>query len=179
MSSEPSRRSGDGRRGLERESLGTPGPRSRRANAFDGYDRSSEAQGSEWLPGYGRRGEGDSGRRGGTTARGHAGGSARGRFTGKGPKGYQRSDERIREDVSDLLERDGDLDASEIVVEVRVGEVTLEGTVPDRPSKRLAEDLIEDVSGVKQVHNRLRIAANGEASKPSGERPSGERPSGS
>ena len=81
----------------------------------------------------------------------------RGRFTGKGPKGYQRSDDRIREDVSDALERDGELDASDVEVIVAGGEVTLEGTVPDRRSKRRAEDLIEDLPGVKEVHNRLRV----------------------
>jgi hypothetical protein len=81
----------------------------------------------------------------------------RGRFSGKGPKGYQRSDDRIKEDVSDLLEREGELDASEIEVQVSSGEVTLTGTVSDRFAKRLAEDLIEDLPGVKQVHNRLRV----------------------
>ena len=81
----------------------------------------------------------------------------RGQFTGRGPKGYQRSDDRVREDVSDALERDGEVDASEIVVTVASGEVTLEGTVPDRKSKRRAEDLIEDLSGVKEVHNHLRV----------------------
>jgi hypothetical protein len=40
---------------------------------------------------------------------------------------------------------------------VASGEVTLEGTVPDRESKRLAEDLAEGIPGVKQVQNRLRV----------------------
>ena len=35
--------------------------------------------------------------------------------------------------------------------------ITLEGTVPDRWMKRMAEDVAEDTAGVKQVHNRLRI----------------------
>jgi hypothetical protein len=88
--------------------------------------------------------------------------SSRGQFSGKGPKGYRRSDERVREDVSEVLERNGDLDASEIEVAVASGEVTLAGSVTDRWAKRLAEDLIEDVPGVKQVHNRLRV---GEAAR--------------
>ena len=108
----------------------------RPADRFDGSDRSSESG----RP-YGRPGQG----------------FTRGRFTGKGPKGYKRSDDRIKEDVSEALSRDGDLDASEIEVIVVSGEVTLEGTVPDRESKRLAEDLAEDLPGVKQVQNRLRI----------------------
>jgi osmotically-inducible protein OsmY len=49
----------------------------------------------------------------------------------------------------------GYLDASEIEVEVTQDEVTLSGTVPDRRSKRLAEDLAASVRGVWDVHNRL------------------------
>ena len=84
-------------------------------------------------------------------------GRNRGRFTGRGPKGYIRSDDRIREDVSDRLEQHGEIDASEIEVRVSGGEVTLEGTVEDRRTKRLAEDLVENCPGVKQVHNRIRV----------------------
>ena len=87
--------------------------------------------------------------------------STRGRFTGRGPKGYTRSDERIREDVSDRLEQHGEIDATDIEVRVANGEVTLEGTVEDRWMKRLAEDLVEDCPGVKQVNNRIRIHGNG------------------
>jgi osmotically-inducible protein OsmY len=88
-------------------------------------------------------------------------GRTRGRYTGRGPKGYIRSDDRIREDVSDRLEQHGEIDASEIVVVVEAAEVTLEGIVPDRQTKRLAEDVAEESPGVKQVHNRLRIQGNG------------------
>lgn len=84
-------------------------------------------------------------------------GDGTGRHAGKGPKGYRRSDERIRETVSEVLARDGDLDASEIEVSVNEGEVTLEGSVPNRWSKRLAEDLIYVQPGVRDVHNRLRV----------------------
>jgi osmotically-inducible protein OsmY len=81
----------------------------------------------------------------------------RGPHSGRGPKGYQRSDERVREDVHDALTRDGDLDASQITVEVKDAEVTLEGSVSDRHAIRVAEDLSEDMPGVRDVHNRLRI----------------------
>jgi osmotically-inducible protein OsmY len=75
---------------------------------------------------------------------------------GKGPKGYVRSDERIREDVCDRLSDDDEVDASEISVSVKDGEVTLEGSVTDRHSKHRAEDIAESVSGVRDVTNRLR-----------------------
>ena len=81
----------------------------------------------------------------------------RGQFTGIGPKGYQRTDERIREDVCDRLTQAGDLDASEIEVAVRDGEVTLTGTVAERRLKREAEDISEECSGVRNVKNEIRI----------------------
>ena len=80
----------------------------------------------------------------------------RGEHRGKGPKGYKRSDDRIREDVCDRLSDDDELDASEITVTVKGGEVTLEGTVEDRRAKQRAEDLAEAVSGVRDVDNKLR-----------------------
>jgi BON domain-containing protein len=75
---------------------------------------------------------------------------------GKGPKGYTRSDERIREDVCDRLSDDDEVDARDITVTVKSAEVILEGTVNDRRSKHRAEDIAESVSGVKEVTNHLR-----------------------
>jgi hypothetical protein len=83
--------------------------------------------------------------------------SDRGRFAGRGPKGWQRPDERIREDINERLTEHPEIDASEIEVQVRAGEVTLTGTVDDRHAKRMAEDLAERVSGVKDVHNNIRV----------------------
>lgn len=80
-----------------------------------------------------------------------------GAMSGKGPKGYTRSDERIREEVCDCLTDDPHLDASEIDVQVKAGEVTMSGTVDSRGAKRHAEDLIEHLSGVKHVQNNLRV----------------------
>jgi osmotically-inducible protein OsmY len=76
---------------------------------------------------------------------------------GRGPKGYQRSDARITEDVNDRLTDDPHLDASEIEVSVTGREVTLTGTVNSRFEKRHAEDLAESVSGVSHVQNNLRV----------------------
>lgn len=81
----------------------------------------------------------------------------RGEHFGKGPKGYRRSDERIREDVCDRLAQDDELDASEIIVTTTNGEVTLEGAVPDRYSKHRAEDIVDSISGVVDIHNRLKV----------------------
>lgn len=75
---------------------------------------------------------------------------------GRGPKGYVRSDERIREDVCDRLSDDDEIDARDITVTVKGGEVILEGTAIDRRTKHRAEDVAESVSGVKEVTNHLR-----------------------
>ena len=76
---------------------------------------------------------------------------------GRGPKGYTRSDDRIREDVNDRLTDDHFLDASEVEVRVANGEVTLTGHVAHRDAKRRAEDLADHVAGVKHVQNNLRV----------------------
>ncbi|HEX2061374.1 MAG TPA: BON domain-containing protein [Thermoanaerobaculia bacterium] len=78
-------------------------------------------------------------------------------YRGRGPKNYQRSDERIREDVCERLTMDHDVDASDVEVNVADGVVTLSGSVSDRRAKRLAEDLCESVRGVKDVQNDLRV----------------------
>ena len=80
---------------------------------------------------------------------------------GRGPKGYARSDERVREDVSDRLTEDPHIDASEIDLSVSSGEVTLNGTVEHRWAKRHAEDITEGVSGVRHVQNNLRVREAG------------------
>jgi osmotically-inducible protein OsmY len=76
---------------------------------------------------------------------------------GKGPKSYRRSEDRIKEDVCDRLTDDDMLDATGIDVEVHGDEVTLNGTVNNRMQKRRAEDLVESVSGVRNVENRLKV----------------------
>ncbi len=76
---------------------------------------------------------------------------------GRGPRNYQRSNERIREDINDRLTQHGQLDATNIDVRVENGEVWLTGTVDGRRAKRLAEDVADSVTGVKDVHNELKI----------------------
>lgn len=115
--------------------------------------------------GYGRRnnqdwGTSSGGMSSGSSSYGQSGSQSTGRYAGRGPQGYQRSDDRIREDVNERLTWHGELDATHINVSVENGEVTLEGKVEDRQQKRTAEDCAYEVSGVKDVHNRLGIDRN-------------------
>jgi hypothetical protein len=78
-------------------------------------------------------------------------------YTGRGPKDYRRSDDRIREEVCDVFTDDWRLDASDITVKVEGTEVTLTGTVGTRDQKRRAEELAERIRGVGDVHNNIRV----------------------
>ncbi|HEY3585111.1 MAG TPA: BON domain-containing protein, partial [Casimicrobiaceae bacterium] len=78
-----------------------------------------------------------------------------------GPKGYERSDERLKEDVSERMYA-GDWDTSDVSVEVESGVVTLDGTVDDRQTKYMLEEMVDNIPGVKDVENRLRIRRGGE-----------------
>jgi osmotically-inducible protein OsmY len=86
---------------------------------------------------------------------------AEGRYRGHGPRGYRRSDDRIRDDVNDRLTDDPYVDASDVDVRVENGEVTLTGTVDSRMVRRRAEDVAETVSGVSHVQNNLRVRQQG------------------
>lgn len=77
-----------------------------------------------------------------------------GRFIGRGPKGYTRSDERLREEVCDRLTA-VDLDVSEVEVTVKNAEVTFTGTVQDRWTKHAVEDIADHVLGVREIHNQV------------------------
>ncbi len=86
-----------------------------------------------------------------------AGGRGDGKFRGRGPRNYQRSDERVREEVCDRLTDNEWLDASDVEVSIAAGEVVLTGTVDSRYAKRLAENIAESVTGVVNVQNSLRV----------------------
>jgi hypothetical protein len=79
-------------------------------------------------------------------------------YRGRGPKGYRRSDEMIKDDVSEALYRSTEVDASYIEVSVSNGHVTLKGSVQDRLQKKLAERAIENLAGVDDVFNELKIS---------------------
>ncbi len=85
----------------------------------------------------------------------------RGPYAGYGPRGYLRSDARIQEEVCDLLTAHGGIDATDIEVSVQDGEVTLQGTVDSRETKRMAGQAVDSIYGVRDVHNELRIRRPG------------------
>lgn len=105
---------------------------------------------SRWVP-EGPGGPGEMG------TMGNMGTMGRGTHYGRGPRNWRRSDDRIEEDVNDVLTRHPGIDASDVEVKVSNGEVTLDGEVPDRQQKRLAEDIAESVLGVSDVHNNLKV----------------------
>ena len=83
--------------------------------------------------------------------------NAKPNHAGKGPKGYRRSDDRIKEDVSEALFQNYNVDATDIEVSVTNGCVYLRGHVDSREAKRTAELCVEGISGVEDVQNELRI----------------------
>lgn len=74
-----------------------------------------------------------------------------------GPKGYKRSDERIRDEVCERMARDGYVDVRDVEVIVESGIVTLRGSVAMKLDRRRLEDLVADVWGVEDIHNDLRV----------------------
>jgi hypothetical protein len=140
-----------------------------------GWRQRSGERGS-WSQGYGGQGSWGQGQPEGWSQSGGQGFGQQGRFgsgprsfyyeevwlipgphTGRGPQGYQRSDQRIEEDVCERLSQHGQLDASGIQVAVNNGEVTLNGIVDSRQDKRMAEDMLDAIPGVKDIHNQLRV----------------------
>ena len=55
--------------------------------------------------------------------------------------GYDSSDDRLVQEINDHLTQHGYIDASEIVVTVKDGDVTLEGSVPDEDQKKYVEEV--------------------------------------
>jgi hypothetical protein len=75
-----------------------------------------------------------------------------------GLRGYRRPDESLAREIHEILTKDPELDATDIEVEVEGGAVTLTGEVESSDAKLLAEELVESTPGVREIHNRLRIA---------------------
>lgn len=75
----------------------------------------------------------------------------------RGPKGYKRSDERIRDDICERLMYRDDLDVENVSIEVKEGRVRLDGEVPERRMKHEIEDICDSVFGVQDVENNIRV----------------------
>jgi HSP20 family molecular chaperone IbpA len=76
----------------------------------------------------------------------------------------RRSDFSILEDVVQILARHAEIDASDINIIVDQGEVVLTGTVPEQQMKYLAQDVTEQIAGVRKIVNQLRKASTPERS---------------
>ena len=112
---------------------------------------------------YGGYGQGDMGT--GTGQGGQSWGNwgqsgVMGRSQHRGPKGYQRSDERLKEDICERLIARWDIDSSEVSVDVQNGKVMLEGTVPDRRMRHEIENLVDDCYGVQDIENQVRVQSS-------------------
>ena len=75
------------------------------------------------------------------------------------PRGYKRSDELIRDEICKRLAMTQEIDATDVEVIVKDGEVTLKGLVDDRFSKRIVEDITETTFGVRDCLNEIRIGS--------------------
>ncbi len=127
--------------------------------------QSRDFSSSGYEPGYGGEEFGGASRQGrsqGDWSR-YGGSAGAGQGQKRGPKGWQRSDERVKEDICERLYHNASIDSSEVSVEVSGGKVSLEGTVPDRRMKHAIEDLIDQCPGVKDIDNRVRIQRAGES----------------
>ncbi len=147
----------------------TWGPRPQRSL---GHWRDSYGSGEAYGRGGGPAGEmdydrGDYGRdrRGGPMG----GAALQGPHRGKGPKGYERSAERLKEDICERLTEAPDVDAGEIAIAVRDGVVTLDGSVASRPMKHRAEDIVAGCLGVKDIENKLKVLRPGQAAPSPGQ----------
>jgi osmotically-inducible protein OsmY len=89
-------------------------------------------------------------------------------FRGRGPKGYERSDDRLREIICERLTDDPRIDASDVHIEVKDKIVKLTGTVSDRRSKYEIEDVVERCGGVKDIDNQVRVRSGAGMTQSSG-----------
>jgi hypothetical protein len=122
-----------------------------------GPERDREREGARWERGEREQEPGLMERIGEGIRNFFAGDDERGPHPGKGPKGYRRSDDRIREDVCDRIATWGWVDASDVEVRVQEGEVTLSGQVGARRDKRMLEEMLEGIPGVLDIHNQVRV----------------------
>lgn len=120
-------------------------------------DSANQSTGSDWN--YFRYGYGYPGHVAPNNARITHPWEVPGPHTGRGPRNFQMSDDTIREDVCERLTHNGAVDAGDIEVSVKNGEVTLTGTVKNRNEKHIAEEVADSVLGVRDVFNNLHVSS--------------------
>lgn len=138
------------------------------AGGSSSWQRGSGGQGSsrggtEWAGRYGQGAGGASSGPGWGQGDYQSQSGARTSFRGRGPKGYTRSDDRLKEMICERLTDDPDIDASEVSIDVASQVVTLTGTVDDRQAKYDVEETVERVGGVKDINNQLRVRDRSES----------------
>ncbi|HEY0335489.1 MAG TPA: BON domain-containing protein [Stenotrophomonas sp.] len=79
-----------------------------------------------------------------------------------------RSDELIGGDAVQSLARDESIEAGEVLVEVKDGQVTLTGEVPQRDMVALAEQCVSALPGVRGVRNLIRYDDGADSFGPPG-----------
>ncbi len=99
------------------------------------------------------------------------------RYRGRPPRGYERSDERVKEMICERLMEDPSVDVGDVSINVTGGRVTLEGTVHSRRMKYDIEEIVEEC-GAKDVQDNLRIGS-GQSSFDSGSNQGGNTTSSS
>lgn len=77
-------------------------------------------------------------------------------YAGSGSIDRQRADGIVTTDISARIAAHDALDPSDVRVRTQHGVVTLTGVVDTRHDRRLAEQLVREVAGVKEVLNHLR-----------------------
>lgn len=82
-----------------------------------------------------------------------------GPYSGLGPV-YNDVGEPTGQEVASRLTQHGQVDASNIEIIIDDGEVLLEGTVDSEETKRLAQEALESIDGVKSVQNSLQVQAD-------------------
>lgn len=72
-------------------------------------------------------------------------------------KNSNNSDEILKEKISDILTKNREIDARDIHVAVKRGTVLLSGTTQTRDEKIKVEMAIQDVKGVEDIKNNLKL----------------------
>lgn len=73
------------------------------------------------------------------------------------PSQTKEMDEIIKDKICEILAKDRDIDERDIEVQVKKGTVILTGAVQSHDEKFRAEMAIEDIKGVEEIQNNLKL----------------------